>query len=264
MLVTQQQDSVCRIVSRSASSMLAVQPPARHVCIRVPKPGDRRRVEYERCQSREAWVMHCLGEEGVYVGRPKNDGGWHGSPTVKAGSLFANPFSVKDYSLEESLVRFTAYLQARLHCSATTESIIALLPPKLSKLAQSRFAKGTERDAVGRSVAHLQLGVVGDVFRAKMTALAGKHLGCFCDEDELCHAKLLAEAAKGEHQHCYCHTSRAAKRQNAHRPAEERAAKSTQVPSKRQRIGGAACRAEIQLLRFAALADPDLRCGSEV
>ena len=62
-----------------------------HVCIRVPGPKDAERGLYERCEDREAWVLRRLGHDGTYVGRPKNDGGWYRSPTVKAGSMHANP-----------------------------------------------------------------------------------------------------------------------------------------------------------------------------
>ena len=82
-------------------------PRARHVCVKVPPASDvERRGEYERCVDREAWVRLVLGRDGVYCGRPKNDGGWYRSATVKAGSMFANPYSLKEYSLDESLAKF--------------------------------------------------------------------------------------------------------------------------------------------------------------
>ena len=52
------------------------------------------RGHYEKCADREAWVSLTLSPDGVYCGRPKNDGGWYRSSTVKAGSMFANPFTL--------------------------------------------------------------------------------------------------------------------------------------------------------------------------
>ena len=166
---------------------------ARQVCIRVPAKGALGRNEYERLTSRSEWVHRCLGDDGVYVGRPKCDGGWYEAPAVKAGSLFANPYPLKDFSLDESLTRFRAFLLARIRPNVTPPEIIQLLPAKVQKLASQRFKGGHERDAVGRSVAHLRLGVVGEDFRAELLALRGKRLGCFCDEADTCHATVLAD-----------------------------------------------------------------------
>eukprot|EP00928_Gymnodinium_smaydae_P074664 TRINITY_DN57694_c0_g1_i1.p1 TRINITY_DN57694_c0_g1~~TRINITY_DN57694_c0_g1_i1.p1 ORF type:complete len:213 (+),score=35.83 TRINITY_DN57694_c0_g1_i1:62-640(+) len=169
---------------------------AKHVCIKVPGPRDLQRRDYEHCATREAWVRHCLGDDGVYVGRPKNDGGWHLSKTVKGGSMFANPYSVKEYPLDEALERFDIYLRARLDPAASQESVIKLLPPRARRLAESRFKfPGQEREDAGRSVAHLGLSIVGDAFRSCLRDLAGRRLGCFCAETEPCHAKRLAAAA---------------------------------------------------------------------
>ena len=67
-----------------------------HVCIRVPALSEKdARSRYAQCETREAWVGSCLGHDGLYVGRPKNDGGWYLSPTVKRGSIHANPFALK-------------------------------------------------------------------------------------------------------------------------------------------------------------------------
>ena len=112
---------------------------------------------------------------------------------MKAGSLFANPFPLKDFSLDESLTRFRAFLLARIRPDVKPPEIIQLLPAKVQKLASLRFKGGHERDAVGRSVAHLRLGVVGEDFRAELLALRGKWLGCFCDEADTCHATVLAD-----------------------------------------------------------------------
>lgn len=107
--------------------------------------------------------------------------------------MFANPFPLKEYSLDESLWLFREMMEARASPHATTAQVIALLPPAQRRLAESRHAGGSERDSVGRSVAHLQLSVVGPAFRDRLRALSGLRLGCFCEESELCHAKVLAE-----------------------------------------------------------------------
>lgn len=171
------------------------EPSARHVCIKVPAPKDEQRRAYERCADREAWVEHQLGTDGRYVGRPKNDGGWYMSPSVKAGSMFANPYPLKEYSLEESVRRFREFVEVRASAQASTDGVIALLPPAVRHLAESRHAGGAEKEAVGRSLAHLRLCVVGPAFREAVRQLRGKRLGCFCDESGLCHAKVLAELA---------------------------------------------------------------------
>jgi hypothetical protein len=171
---------------------------AEHKCVRVPLLSHEDRKEYGKCANREEWVRHCLGKDGVYVGRPKNDGGWYRSPTVKAGSMFANPFSLKAYDLEDSLKQYRAYIEARLCDSATTLAVIDLLPTEAKNLAHRRFASGIEKLSVGKSVAHLRLDVVADKFRACLLDLKEKKLGCFCEEADPCHAKVLAEIVQRE------------------------------------------------------------------
>jgi len=168
----------------------------RHVCIAVPKPKDARRVDYNQCADREAWVQNVLGDGGMYVGRPKNDGGWYRSPTVKAGSMFANPFTLKEYSLEESLRLFRDVVVARAASDATTADVVALLPPTQRRLAEARHVGGGVDEKVGKSVAHLQLCIVGAAYRDRLRGLRGKRLGCFCDEASPCHAKVLADLAE--------------------------------------------------------------------
>ena len=76
-----------------------------------------RRPAYEAREDREDWLRYRLGADGVYVARPKCDGGGYKSPTVKAGSMFANPFVVGDgkdkYTVSESLDHFRRYVEAR-------------------------------------------------------------------------------------------------------------------------------------------------------
>jgi len=142
-----------------------------------------------------------MGPDGVYVARPKSDGGWHASPTVKAGSMFANPFRIGEgegkYSNEESMRRFREYTIARAAPSATTAAVIKLLPPATQTLARKRYVGGAVREGEGKSVAHLRLDIVGSVFWAELQKLRGKRLGCWCNvADPLCHAKILAELAE--------------------------------------------------------------------
>eukprot|EP00929_Paragymnodinium_shiwhaense_P016112 TRINITY_DN124301_c0_g1_i1.p1 TRINITY_DN124301_c0_g1~~TRINITY_DN124301_c0_g1_i1.p1 ORF type:complete len:254 (+),score=20.81 TRINITY_DN124301_c0_g1_i1:112-762(+) len=184
--------------------------PARHVCIRVPKPSEkeRRRQYLSHGDDRGAWVRHCLGDDGHYVGRPKLDGGWHKADVVKRGSMFANPYPCPKFSLAESLQRFQAYMDSRLSTDCTTESLIALLPEPQGDLARRRFRDGgPERPDVGKSVAHLQLAVVGEPFRQSLLRLRGKRLGCFCDESEECHAKILSRLIERERSRSPLETS---------------------------------------------------------
>ena len=73
-------------------------PAGQHVCIKVCKPKnkiDRRLYEsWPESTRRQNWLQYKLGHDGVYVGRPKCDGGWYMSDEVKRGSMFANPFSL--------------------------------------------------------------------------------------------------------------------------------------------------------------------------
>ena len=171
------------------------------VCIKVPSTSERdQRDEYEACEDREAWLQHKLGVNGVYVARPKNDGGWFASPTVKAGSMFANPFPVGDgegmFSDDESMRRFYEYVLVRASPSVTTVQVIKLLPPATQKLARKRHAGGSVHEAEGKSVAHLRLDIVGPAFWAKLRELRGKTLGCWCGPSDQCHARILAALAE--------------------------------------------------------------------
>ena len=149
------------------------------VCIKVPKNGEEK-AEYDKCRDREEWMRHVVGPYGEYVSRPCTMGGWFASPTVKAGSMFANPYPTGDgdgqYTPEESMRLFRVDVRHRMSPSATKEQVEELLPTT---------------GAVG----HLQLDVVGNEFRSKLCALGGKTLGCWCDPKGLCHAKVLAEEA---------------------------------------------------------------------
>lgn len=110
--------------------------------------------------------------------------------------MFANPYPLKEFTLEESLRLYKELMVARSKPDATTDAVIALLPPAQRRLAYSRHEGGVEREAVGRSVAHMKLGVVGEAFGEAVRALGGRRLGCFCDEASPCHAKVLAELAE--------------------------------------------------------------------
>ena len=167
------------------------------VCIKVPPPRERiPRAEYEACEGREEWLQHVLGSNGVYVARPKNDGGWHASPTVKAGSMFANPFPVGvgegKFSDDESMHQFQQYVMARSSPEATTAQVIKLLPPAMQKLAERRHADGAVKESEGKSVAHLHLEIVGAAFLNMLHELQGKRLGCWCGPGDKCHARILA------------------------------------------------------------------------
>merc|ERR1712014_157745 len=94
-----------------------------------------------------------------------------------------------------SLRLFRGLVAARMAEDATTEAIISQLPPAQRTLAHRRFSGGSENASVGRSVAHLQLSVVGRPFRNALCTLRERRIGCFCEVSEPCHAKVLAEIA---------------------------------------------------------------------
>ena len=86
-------------------------------------------------------------------------------------------------------------IEARAAPDATTDRVIALLPPQTRRLAERRHADGGLKESEGRSVAHLRLEVVGPAFRDAVKELRFKRLGCFCAETDPCHAKVLLEFA---------------------------------------------------------------------
>lgn len=166
------------------------------VCILVPKPRSANRKIYESlpiepAQRRRDWYRICVGSNGVYVGRPKCDGGWYHVPEVKHGSRFANPFALKDYSVTESLELFAEYLRARMDPNATVEKLIPLFPEKLRPLLKKRFVMGKQNEA--KSVSHYDLVCCGDPFRKSMMDLRGRRLACWCENQNLCHAGVLAD-----------------------------------------------------------------------
>ena len=169
---------------------------AHQVCIKVPKKTDKRRKDYDLlpsdpCARRNEWFESVVGDCGLYCGRPKCDGGWYHVPAVKAGSLFANPFSLKDYSLADSAANYTDYLQQRSSETATVESLIKLFPPKLQPRLHTRFVDGNQMKA--KSVAHYELDICGDAFRERLIGLRGRKLACWCDQGStFCHATILS------------------------------------------------------------------------
>ena len=174
--------------------------PTRQVCIRVPKASPRTadRVLYEAlavdpAHRRQLWLEHILKSNGVYVGRPKCDGGWYVVPAVKAGSMFANPFSLNKYSLDESLNKFASYLDARCSDSASIEGLIELFSASQHHLLRKRYLGPNPRDEA-RSVRHYELGIYGAAFRERLRSLRGKRLGCWCEKSDCCHAGILAKA----------------------------------------------------------------------
>ena len=175
------------------------------VCLKAPKQSDAL-LRAEFTKGREAWVRHRLGPEGVYVGAPQSMGEWFYSPSVKAGSMFANPFRAVDDSAE-SMRLYRAYVEARASPDATTGRVIELLPTKLQALARKRHVDGVVHETEGKSVAHLQLDIVGNEFRAALSALRGKTLGCWCDGSKitegLCHATVIESAAGALCEHPY-------------------------------------------------------------
>jgi hypothetical protein len=149
-----------------------------HVCIKICEkkkdPEDRKLYEsWDVENRRQLWLDYKLGLDGLYVGRPSNNGGWYKALEVKKGSIFANPYSTKEYSLEDSLCLYKEYLNVRLSEDCNLEKIINIVPK-------------------GKSMKYLELHIFGEEFRERLIKLKGKRLGCFCYENNPCHAKILA------------------------------------------------------------------------
>ena len=168
--------------------------PATGVCIKVPKPNDAQRAKYNALSSdpaeqRCAWYR---AECDHYVGRPKCDGGWYHVPEVKKGSIWANPYTLKEYSLKDSLKLYVEYLQARFSGERSVEDLIALFPGTVQPLLTRRFVDG--KITTAKSVAHYELSVGGAALRQRAIELHGCKLGCWCDDPTNgCHAGVLAE-----------------------------------------------------------------------
>jgi len=163
---------------------------------RKPQPSDDYSQQIKQLQ---------LGPEGEYVGA-SNVWEWHDSPTVKAGSMFANPYKgVKDSA--ESMRLFRKYVEARASPGTTTEQVIDLLPPNVQALARKRHVNGSVHEGKGKSVAHLRLEIVADAFRTALSELRGKRLGCWCDaakiKEGLCHATVIESVAGTRCEHPY-------------------------------------------------------------
>ena len=194
--------STCAAASSAIASAAAIGATTT-VCIKVPTTlvHDReQRAAYEACETREEWLRRMIGANGIYVSRPFTEGNWHASPTVKAGSMFANPYPVGDgegkFSDDESMRRFLEYTQVRASPSATTAQVIKLLPLATQKLAQKRHAGGVVREEQGLSVAHLRLDIVGPAFWGELRKLRGRTLGCWCSPADQCHARILVRLAE--------------------------------------------------------------------
>ena len=170
-----------------------------HVCVKIPAPKGHERPNYEACGSLEEWVRKKLGPHGLYVGRPKRDNGWNQSPTIAAGSMFANPFQEHphDYSFDDILRLYREYIELRMNPNTTIPQVIEVLPPKERRLAEGRWAKsGADGMQKVGAVAHLKLDVVGTEFREQLRRLHGRPLGSFSDERIRNHANILIELAQ--------------------------------------------------------------------
>jgi hypothetical protein len=58
--------------------------------------------------------------------------------------MHANPFALKEYSLEEALTRFQEWITLRQRAGVTTAELIELLPLQQLLLARRRFCGGGE------------------------------------------------------------------------------------------------------------------------
>ena len=162
------------------------------VCIKVPAPRTPGRRIYDAfpddpAAKRQKWLQHCLGVTGRYTGRPKCDGGWYLVPEVKAGSMFANPYPLKQYSLPDSLSLYERYLNARLEASEARQ-LFPLFPSSVQHLLDTCYAK--QKPSKARSVAHYRLDIVGRAFSEAILDLSGCNLGCWCEDTRHCHAQV--------------------------------------------------------------------------
>jgi hypothetical protein len=162
-------------------------------CIKVPEPGrSPARILYESFDAdvrRQRWAEHLLGPDGMYVGRPKHDGGWYQVPCVKQGSFQANPFPVKEFGLEECLLKYEAYLHKRMTPGVELAALISLLPEKDRRAAVYCFVECSKTK--GKSVKHLELLVRGAEFVERLVQIKGQPLACFCDPSSACHVDVL-------------------------------------------------------------------------
>lgn len=174
--------------------------------LNVPPPSLKsERATYESVEEpnrRIAWFHHVVGDDGVYLGRPKNDGGWFRVPDVKRGSFLANPFPIPPYAREESLRRYKEFLEARLCEGTTTKALIEMLPPPVAALASEYYLpsssrRGSKDDGKaqrksGKSTAYLELDIpCGEPFERRLLALRGRRASCFCPLDEPCHVDVV-------------------------------------------------------------------------
>lgn len=164
------------------------------VCLNIPDKTDKQwRQFYEGLgdspqEQRLGWFNELMKEDGVYCGRPKALGGWYVCPQVKAGSLYANPWSLKHHSLEDSLSCYENYMRARLDGKSITE-IIEMLPEDMRHLLKAQFVEKNLKK--GKSVAHYELNISGEELKGRMKELKGKRLGCWCISSKLCHISIL-------------------------------------------------------------------------
>lgn len=114
----------------------------------------------------------CL--DAVYVGRPYHQG--YRVPTLKQGSILANPFSLKECGTPEMVMHnFMVYIKARLTSASKEELVTKLL----------------EEDIKLPDRPHLQLSVVGQEFRDILDAHRDKNLACVCKLSDPCHVDVL-------------------------------------------------------------------------
>jgi len=141
--------------------------------------------------------------ECVYVGRPVCDGGAYRVPEFKHGSVFANPFPVKQSSLERSLSLFANYIKRRTQTDNLAE-LYNCLPADIQGYLDSRKPE-VSRSKVKIKFDYLRLvetkygpSLLGADFGRALKSLEGKNLGCFCDFGAPCHADELLRLANAE------------------------------------------------------------------
>jgi hypothetical protein len=117
--------------------------------------------------------------DAVYVGRPYHQG--YRVPSLKIGSVLANPFSVKENgggSMDTILKKYRLYIQSRLVSKSKEELVNTLLTLHGITLSDRP---------------HLQLNVVGKEFQTILDQHSDKNLACVCKLSEPCHVDILLE-----------------------------------------------------------------------
>jgi hypothetical protein len=164
------QRAVQRLVKYEKTEIKA----ARNDCCRDNQSQES--IVQEATEIRKA-LNQYTGLDATYVGRPYHQG--YRVPSLKKGSILANPFFLKSYdgSVDTLLATFVTYVETRL-VSTSKEDLLSRL---------------REKDIVLSDRPHLQLDIVGAEFRQILEEHQSKNLVCICKLSDKCHVDSLME-----------------------------------------------------------------------